>query len=280
MLPTVQRRLLTAVTAALLALVLAASAHAARGTISGSLSAAPAGAASEIVVAVDPQGVIGGVGTVSSSGAYSLSLAPGTWLVAGSAESGDSALGSFAAPLRVKAGHHARAPTAPLKASAATSRGLPAGSIVTIAPIFVHDDRTTAPPNATIEYTALVTNIMFKQCASRQITFVDTSEAFKKFAQQEANLSRGGRLSTPFEYRPIKPKFDIETEFNEADRTGIKFGLGIHRHGDTETSIGKGLEDEGQVERRGEELESDPTDEEIEAVVVKEASTLAVRMCG
>jgi hypothetical protein len=279
MLPPVQR-LAGTLLAPLLALALTGSAQAAHGTISGSLSAAPAGAASEIVEAVNPQGVIGSVATVSSSGAYNLSLAPGTWLVAGSAQTGDSALSGFAAPLKVKAGRHAHAQAAPLKASASTARGLPAGSVVTIASILVHDDRTGAAPNATIDYTALVTNIMFKQCASRQITFVDTSEAFKKFAQQEANLSRSGRLATPFEYRPIKPRFDIETEFNEASRTGIVFGLGIHRRGDTETSIGKGLEDEGKVERRGEEIESDPSNAEIEAVVAKEASTLATRMCG
>ncbi|HEX4435761.1 MAG TPA: hypothetical protein VH061_03095 [Solirubrobacteraceae bacterium] len=109
---------------------------------------------------------------------------------------------------------------------------------------------------------------------------MDTSEAFKKFARQEAGLSRSGRLSTPFEYRPITPRFDIETTDDVIDRAGIAFGLSVHKRGSTEMSIGKGLEDEGNTQRNGAELESDPTNAELEAAVIKETSTLATRICG
>ncbi|HEX4435762.1 MAG TPA: hypothetical protein VH061_03100 [Solirubrobacteraceae bacterium] len=147
------RRLAGAITVLLLTLVLAGSAQAAHGSVNGTVSGAPAGATSEFVEAVSPQGVIGGVATVASSGAYDLSLAPGTWLLAGSAQTGVSALASFAAPLRVKAGHHVQAHTAPLKPSAikAAARGLPAGAVVTIAPIIVHDERSDVTPGSLIE---------------------------------------------------------------------------------------------------------------------------------
>jgi hypothetical protein len=131
-----------------------------------------------------------------------------------------------------------------------------------------------------IDYTGVVTNILFTHCASRGITFVDTSETFRKYAQQELALSRAGRLGTPFVYKPIKPQFRVETEFNEISRSGIDFGLGVHATNNKEFALDKALEAEERVSRNGPELESDPTDGEALTMVTKVAGILAGRMCG
>jgi hypothetical protein len=259
--------------------VVVASADAANGTLTGTLTGIPAEASADVVEAVSPQGVIGGVGTVGASGAYSLSLPTGTWLVTASALSGDSPLTALAPPLRVRAGHKARGHAAPLKASQAATRGLRAGSVVTIAPIVVQDER---PPvvDGRIDYTGLVTNILFSRCATRGIKFVDTSETFRKYAQQELALSRAGRLATPFEYKPIKPQYRVETEFSGIEVSGISFGLGVHTSSDNEVALDKPLEVEERTHRDGVELESAPTDEELLNIVTKVAATLAQRICG
>jgi hypothetical protein len=268
------RGLLTAAACALLA---AGSAQAATGTLTGSVSGAPSGASTEVVEAVNPQGVIGGVATVTPAGAYTLALAPGTWVVTGSALSGDSPLTAASPPVRVGAHHRTHGSTAHLKAAAAAKRGLPPGTIVTVRPIFVLDAR--AGLDLKLDYTALVTNDLFSHCASRGITFVDTSEAFLKFAQQELALSRAGRLATPFVYRPIAPQYRIETEQNTLDRSLMLFGLGVHKPGDTETAV-PGLEASGEININGPQIETGPTNEEVVNLVNQQANGLAEKMCG
>jgi hypothetical protein len=281
MLRAVKRIAGTLLLTALGALLIAGTGQAAQGTLTGSVTGAPAEASAAVVEAIDSRGVIGGVGTVSASGAYKLTLAPGAWIVTSSALSGDNTLASFAAPLRIRPGRHTRVHSTTLRPQAvkATARGLRPGSVVTIAPIVINDERGPVF-NLKIDYTDLVTNDLFSQCASRQITFVDSSETFRKFAQQELALSRAGRLATPFNYRPIAPQYVIETTFNEVDRGGISFGLSVHKPGDTETDLGAGLVAEGRTQRNGAELESAPTDEEVIAMVNQEAGALAQKMCG
>jgi len=265
-------------TAAACALVTVGSAQAATGTLTGSVSGIPSGASAEFVEAVNPQGVIGGVGTVSAAGTYNLALAPGTWIVTGSALSGDSGLTAVSSPVPVRAHHRTRGPTARLKSkAAAVKRGLPPGSVVTVAPILLIDNR--AGLDLRPDYTAQVTHDLFARCASRGITFVDTSEAFRKFAEQELALSRAGRLATPFVYRPIAPQYRIEADLNALNRTVLLFGLGVHRPGDTETAI-PGLESNGETVISGPPTETGPTDEEVANLVNREASSLAEKMCG
>ncbi len=261
--------------------MLVGSAYAAKGTLTGSVTGMPSEVSSEVVEAVSPQGVIGGVGTVSPAGAYKLKLAPGTWIVTASALSGDSALASAAPPLRVRPGHVAHGRPAQLKTQAVASaaRGLPSGTVVTVAPIIINDERGPVF-NLKLDYTALVTNDLFEHCSSRGIVFVDTSEAFRKFAQQELALSRSGRLATPFVYKPIAPKYRIETEFNEVDRSGINIGFAVHKPGDTETGVSGALTAEGEVKMEAAQLETGPTDGEVLNLVNKEAGILAERMCG
>jgi hypothetical protein len=255
------------------------SAQAATGTLTGSVGGLPSGASAEVVEAVNPQGVIGGVGTVSAAGTYTLTLSPGTWLVTGSALSGDTALTATSAPVGVRARHRTHGPQAHLKSMAAVvKRGLPPGSVVTVAPILLADERGPVF-NLKPDYTGLVTNDLFAHCASRGIIFVDTSEAFRKFAQQELALSRAGRLATPFDYRPIAPQYRIEVTSNEVDRAGIMFGLSVHKPGDTETDFSD-LEASGEVNITGPQIETGPTDEEVVDLVNQEAGALAEKICG
>lgn len=260
------------------ALVVAGSAQASTGTLTGSVSGVPSGASAEVVEAVNPQGVIGGVGTVNAAGTYTLALAPGTWIVTGSALSGDSALTAVSPPVHVRSRHRTHGPPARLKSkAAAATRGLPPGSVVTVAPILLVDER--AGLDLRPDYTSVVTNDLFAHCASRGITFVDTSEAFRKFAQQELALSRAGRLATPFVYQPIAPQYRIETEQNAFERSLALFGLGVHKPGNLETAM-PGLEASGEITITGPQIETGPTDEEVLNLVNQEANALAEKMCG
>ncbi len=260
------------------ALVVVGSAQAATGTLTGRVSGIPNGASAEIVEGVNPQGVIGGVGTVSAAGTYKLALAPGTWIVTGSALSGDKPLTAVSPPVHIRARHRTQGPPAHLKAKAsAAKRGLPPGSVVTVTPIFLLDER--AGLDLRPDYTSVVTNDLFAHCASRGITFVDTSEAFRKFAQQELALSRAGRLATPFVYQPIVPQYRVETEQNALERSLALFGLGVHKPGDTETAV-PGLEAGGEIRINGPQIETGPTDEEVVNLVNEEANALAEKMCG
>jgi hypothetical protein len=84
---------------------------------------------------------------------------------------------------------------APVKAQAAATHGLKRGAVVTVLPIELTDERDfTAGTTSFQYYTATVTNDLYGACASRGITFVDTSDTFTKFAHQESGLSKAGRL--------------------------------------------------------------------------------------
>jgi hypothetical protein len=145
------------------------------------------------------------------------------------------------------------------------------------APILLIDNRAGLDLRA--DYTALVTNDLFAHCSSRGITFVDTSEAFRKFAQQELALSRAGRLATPFVYRAITPQYRIEVALNELNRTVLLFGLGVHKPGNTETVV-PGLETDGETVITGPRPETGPTDAEVVSLVNQEAGALSEKMCG
>jgi hypothetical protein len=113
------------------------------------------------------------------------------WIVTGSALSGDSALTAASPPVHVRAHRRTHGSPAHLKAKAAAAkRGLPPGSVVTVGPILLIDERVGLDLRP--DYTALVTNDLFSHCASRGITFVDTSEAFLKFAHAGARPLPGG----------------------------------------------------------------------------------------
>jgi hypothetical protein len=269
------RRVAVALTIALCAFAGASSAQAARGTLTGSLAGLPANAAFHVVRAVDSRGVIGGAATASASGSYKLSLPPGAWILVGSAQASDRSLTALGAPVRVRSGRRSRERPARVKrfrVRAAASGVLRRGSVVTVRPIKLDDGRGPIF-NLFPEYTATVENDLFRACAPRGIIFVDTSAAFRKFAAQEAALSRAGRLATPFDYRPIAPQYEVSSQFGVLNNGNIQFELElvlIRSH--------RAVADTGvQTERTP---IGDTTDEQALSWVHTVTMKLAAKMCG
>jgi hypothetical protein len=194
---------------ALLALTVASPSLA--GTVTGSVTKLPAGVTPLGVEAVNAHGVIGATGPLTGSGSYHLALSGGTWIFVGTAASGDEPFTFLSAPVRVRAHGSARAPAAPAKqeASAASAARLKPGSVVTVDRVTLEDERVFTGPPSYPDYTATVTNDLFRACAAHGITFVDSSAAFVGFAKQESNLSRSGRLATPFAFHPIPWQYEV-----------------------------------------------------------------------
>jgi hypothetical protein len=277
-------RRLTVLCVALCALagaVVARAATTGTGTVSGSASGLPTSAVPEGVQAISPKGVIGGVGSLSAAGKYSLKLAPGAWIIETSSLSPNGPLTSLGAPVRVRAHRTTRAKPAPVKAQAAGAGKLKRGSVVTVGTIELSDQRDfTTGQTANLFYTSTVTNDLFRACASRGVTFVDTSETFLKFAQQESRLSHAGRLSTPFQFHPIQPQFQVDPDSgNESENAAgtvtpqdMTVRLEVDRAGTQDGFI--------QGPNLDQEFSSPPDDAEVMSVIHREDSALAAKMCG
>lgn len=269
-------------------LVFAVSAFAASGTLTGTVTGVGPRAAREGVEAVNAQGVIGGVGSLTASGSYHLTLAPGAWIVVAGAQAGDKSLTALGSPVLVRPGatSHAKHARAKAGASAAAAQGLPAGSVITVEPILLEDERQCQGAVAcpTEDFTAAFTNDLFQRCASRGITFVDTSVAFQKFAAQEAALSRSGRLAVPFAYRPLTPKYAVapDTGNDEEAASGVIGPNDVTIH---VTVVFAGSELGVSRDLMGPDLDVSVypkpiVDSDILTAVHREAAGLAAKMCG
>ncbi|HVO55207.1 MAG TPA: hypothetical protein VMT37_12425 [Solirubrobacterales bacterium] len=204
-------RSLCAVLAVVVAVALAAPAVAAAGgtRIAGTLTGLPKKADLAAVEAVDPRGQIGGVDLVGGGGAFSLAVKPGTYVLASSAIEGEDELAGFGPAKKVRRGAKVRdhSKLKPLARSAAAgSRALlRRGSVLTVTGFEFTDNSTD--PDVVHQLRSQLLNDLFRRC--EDYVFVDTSPEFVKFAQQESALSRAGKLSTPFQYRPIPPQYEI-----------------------------------------------------------------------
>jgi hypothetical protein len=274
-------RRLTLLCVALCALAGAVVARAATtGTVSGSASGLPASAVPEGVQAINAKGEIGAVGPLSATGTYSLKLAPGAWIIETSSLGPHGPLTSLGAPVRVRAHHATRAKPAPVKAEATGAGKLKRGSVVTIGTIVLADERDFTVGTSDVPVTSTVTNDLFRACASRGITFVDTSETFLKFAQQESRLSRAGRLGTPFAFHPVQPQFQVDPDSgNESSNAAgvisaqdMTIRLELDRAG-TQFAVVQGP-------NLDQDFSSSPSDADIMSVVHKEDAALAAKMCG
>ena len=274
-------RRLTVLCVALCALIGAVVARAATtGTVSGSASGLPASAVPEGVQAINPKGVIGAVGPLSAAGAYSLKLAPGDWIIETSSLGPHGPLTSLGAPVRVRARGTTRAKPAPVKAEASGAGKLKRGAVVTVRTIVLADERDFTVGTSDFPVTSTVTNDLFHACASRGITFVDTSETFLKFAQQESRLSRAGRLSTPFAFHPVQPQFQVDPDSgNQSSNAAgaitaqdMTIRLEVDRAG-TQFAVVQGP-------NLDQEFSNPPDDADIMSVVHREDAALAAKMCG
>lgn len=269
-------------------LAVAASAWAAAGKVAGSVGGLPAHGLHEGVEAVNAQGVIGAVGNLSARGSYDLSLAPGAWIVVASAVSGhDQTLAAFDPPVLVRSGHTAHAHHARVKvqANVAAAQRLPPGSVVSVDPILIEDQRTCDGQLscANLDYTATAINDLFRACGARGITFVDTSASFLKFAQQESGLSRSGRLAVPFTYRPLAPKYEVApasgNELGQAagvvDTSEVTVLMSVNFAG-SQQSVSRSFVGPDLIAN----FSHEPSDEDVEATVHREDAALAAKMCG
>jgi hypothetical protein len=274
-------RRLTVLCVTLCALVGAVVARAVTtGTVSGSASGLPASAVPEGVQAISPKGEIGAVGSLSAAGKYSLKLAPGAWIIETSSLGPHGPLTSLGAPVRVRAHGTTRAKPAPVKAEASGAGKLKRGSVVTVGTIELADERDFTVGTSSLFVTSTVTNDLFHACSSRGITFVDTSETFLKFAQQESRLSRAGQLSTPFAFHPIQPQFQVDPDSgNQSENAAgalttqdMTIRLELDRAGTQDGFI--------QGPNLDQEFSSPPDDADIMSVVHREDAALAAKMCG
>jgi hypothetical protein len=254
------------------------------GTVTGSVTKLPAGVTPLGVEAVNAHGVIGATGPLTGSGSYHLALAAGTWIFVGTAASGDEPFTSLSAPVRVRAHGSATAPVASAKqeASAASAARLKSGSVVTVDRVTLEDERVFTGPPSYPDYTATVTNDLFRACAAHGITFVDSSAAFVGFAKQESNLSLSGRLATPFAFRPIRWQYEvapanpesIESSAGVIGTNEITMQLGITLAG-SQLSAGRSF----LVPNLIVPFSTTPDAQDILGVVHREDAAIARKMC-
>lgn len=100
--------------------------------LTGNVTGLPAGVSTEGVEAINARGEIGAVGALKASGAYSLRVPAGVWVLAATAESSGGPLTALGPPVRVRSGRtsHAHPAGAKVQASAAADKRLKRGSVV------------------------------------------------------------------------------------------------------------------------------------------------------
>jgi hypothetical protein len=198
---------LTAVLGALAALLaVPAGAGAASGTLAGTLRALPGAADFGVVEAVDPRGRIDGVDEVSPSGAFDLKLPPGPYMLAASGGTEGHPYESVTSVKDVDAGEKTKESPklepVPLPRAKGGKGLIPKGSILGVEGVLMTIDGSISLPIG-----SLILNDLYRTCTKKGMVFVDISPRFIEAATQEKNLSAAGKLSTPFDYRPLAPQY-------------------------------------------------------------------------
>ncbi len=212
---------LTRAVAALgLAGLLAAAVAGARSSqIAGRVTGLPPSPLLSTVLALNTNGVIAQIAPPSSSGRFRFFVAPGTYLLAAGAASAANAGAhkahlflTITAPIRVRAGtqrtagiHLKRVPSIAARAAARIPLE---DAIVTVGNIPILDDRSAATlVGGNVGFHTAT--MLFNLCSRVRTRFVETSPSIVAREKQELALSKAGKLSTPFDYRPLKPDFAI-----------------------------------------------------------------------
>jgi hypothetical protein len=183
--------------------------------LSGRLVGLPKGAIVPAVRAVNTRGVIAAIAQPSASGAYRLFVSPGDYLVIGSAASPKGReFEAFSAPVAAHSRKRTKVSTRvksvkTLGADVAVVRPL-AHAIVTVGSVPV----VLSNPGLAVgvEYQDHVVHLLYSLCTSQGTVFVDSSPEGVAAIKQERALAAAGRLTTPFDYRPLKPEFRITGE--------------------------------------------------------------------
>jgi hypothetical protein len=201
-------------------LATSAAAGAGFSDITGRVTGLPTNPLLSTVIVLNTHGAIAQIAPPASSGRYRFFLAPGTYLVAAGAASAASA-GAHKAhlflavsnPVRVRFGKqsttglHLKTIKKATDASAAAQIPLE-DAIVTVGNIPILDDRA-APTLVGGNVGFHTATILFDLCSRVGTRFVETSPEIVAREKQELALSRAGKLSTPFDFRPLKPGFAI-----------------------------------------------------------------------
>ncbi len=180
--------------------------------IYGRVHSVPAHAPFDLVEAINTRGVIVQSEDPNASGQFRFFLHPGTYIVVSTADNPHGQhFVSASHPLRahsrkrVPVGLHLR------KVNAASARGrgpVANGAIVSVGDVRVVDAVFgSVAPGSDLRPTVI--NRFLNLCSSQGTIMVETDARFVAYAKQEAALSRAGKLSTPFDYRPFKPQFTI-----------------------------------------------------------------------
>jgi hypothetical protein len=195
----------------------AAHAHAANklssAEIFGRVHGEPSGAPFDVIEAINARGVIARSGAPNASGQFRFFLHPGTYIVVSTADNRHGQhFDSASVPLRARTGkrvpvglHLRKVKTA----EASRSRGPVAnGAVVSVGDVKVVDAVFgSVAPGANLRPTVI--NRFLNLCSPQGTVMVQTDAQFVAYAKQEAALSRAGKLSTPFDYKPLKAQFTI-----------------------------------------------------------------------
>lgn len=200
-------------------LVVAAVAGARSSQISGRVTGLPSSPLISTVMVLNTNGVIAQIAPPRSTGRYRFFLSPGTYLVAAGAASAASPGAhkarlflAISPPIRVRQGTQSTASIHVKRVHA--TRGSVAASIpledaiVSVGNVPILDDRP-APTLIGGNVGFHTATMLYNLCSRVRTRFVETSPAIVAREKQELALSRAGRLSTPFDYRPLKPDFAI-----------------------------------------------------------------------
>ena len=200
-------------------LLAAAVAGARSSQITGRVSGLPARPLLSTVMALNTHGVIAQIAPPAATGRYRFFVAPGTYLLAAGAATAASAGAHSAhlflatsAPIRVRAGRQSTSGIHVKRVHSLTARAaarIPLeDAVVTVGNVPILDDRAAATlvgGNVGFHTATMLYNL----CSRVRTRFVETSPAIVAREKQEVALSKAGKLSTPFDYRPLKPDFAI-----------------------------------------------------------------------
>lgn len=209
------RAVLLVALAALGAAAAVADGAARTGVLAGRLVGIPGKALVPAVRAMNARGVIAAIAQPTASGAYRLFVSPGDYLVIGSAASPKGReFEAFSVPVAARSQKRTNVRTRvksvnTLSADLAVVRPL-ANAIVTVGSVPVL--LTNSGLAVGVEYQDHVVNLLFNLCTSQGTVFVDSSPEGVAAINQERSLAAAGKLTTPFNYRPLKPEFRITGE--------------------------------------------------------------------
>jgi hypothetical protein len=219
-----QRVLPLFLAATLVGFVASASGATGFGGLRGRLTGLPPHALFPAVHAINTRGVISAIAQPRLSGAFRFAVPAGAYVVTATAVNATGrGFAGVSAPVLVRAGRRVRVITrlVPVRRPRrARVFPLANGAIVTFGSVLVVD-RDLGSALGGADMRATVINHFFNICSPQGTVLVETDPSVVKYLEQERRLWLAGQLTTPYDYRPLKPQFKIT---GEADVTRAATG--------------------------------------------------------